>query len=117
MLCRFGLYNDDFAELRGIGKFYPQTEDSLSVSMNWDLNLPQLVRDGPASAASTLSEKSCNKFKLIDFEEFVRKAWGVYSAAVAHFLFQYEILCVMLYWNFAKDDEHRKFLFQLKEVS
>ncbi|CEJ62677.1 hypothetical protein PMG11_11170 [Penicillium brasilianum] len=115
LLCRFGLYNDDFAELRGIGKFYPQTEDSLSVSMNWDLNLPQLVRDGPASAASTLSEKSCNKFKLIDFEEFVRKAWGVYSAAVAHFLFQYEILCVMLYWNFARDDEHRKFLFQLKE--
>ncbi|CEJ62895.1 hypothetical protein PMG11_11380 [Penicillium brasilianum] len=83
--------------------------------MDWDLNLPQLIRDGPASAASTLSEKSRNKFKLIDFEEFVRKAWGVYSAAVARFLFQYEILCVMLYWNFARDDEHRKFLFQLKE--
>ncbi|KAF3403909.1 hypothetical protein F1880_010278 [Penicillium rolfsii] len=114
-LCRFGLYDDDFAEMRGLQKFSPQTEDSLTFSMYWDLNLPQFLRDGPTAVAATLSEKSGSKFKRIDFEEFVRVACGLYSAAVAHFLWQYELLCVILYWNFGRNAGHRTFLLQLKE--
>ncbi|KAJ5369991.1 uncharacterized protein N7496_006083 [Penicillium cataractarum] len=114
-LCRFGLYNDDFADMMGLPKVSPQTQDSLTFSMDWDLDLPQWLRDGPKAVASTLSEKSHSKFKRIGFEEIVRFAYGLYSGAVAHFLWQYELLCVILYWKFGRNDGHRRFLLQLRE--
>lgn len=115
-LSRFGLYNDDFAELRGLEKFSSQAEDSLPFAEYWNLSL-QLDKDSPASVASKLSEMSRCKFKCVRFEEFVRKAFGLSSPAIGHLLWQYQLLNVILYCMFIRNLKHKGFLLKLKEVS
>jgi hypothetical protein len=116
-LRRFGLYNNDFAQLRGLEKFPSQAEDRLPYTEYWDLSLVQLLQDSPASVASELSRRSRCKFKCVPFEEFVRKAFGLSSSAIEHLLWQYQLLSVILYCMFIRNIQHKGLLLQLKEVS
>lgn len=111
-LSRFGLYDNNFAELRRLEKFPSQAEDRLP---GWSLH--QLRKDGSASVAFELSEKSRSKFEHIPFEEFVRKAFGLHSPAIEHFLWQYQALSWLLCCKFNRKLKYKGLLFQLKEVS
>lgn len=114
-LSRFGLYDDDFAKIRGLEKFSSPAEDRLPYAEYWDLSLPQLLEDSPSSIAFKLSRKSRFKFECVPFEEFVRKAVGLDSPVIERFLWQYELLSVILYCKFIRKLEYKGILLQLKK--
>jgi hypothetical protein len=112
LLCKFGLFDDNYAQLQGLEAFSTRREEYPSSSKVWGIDLSQLVDEKPAVIARKLSEESFNKFRNVPYEEFIRKAAGFSSDCIDYFLWSYELL----EWKwYTKVPVHLSF--QVKEVS
>jgi hypothetical protein len=82
LLCKFGLFDDNYAQLQGLEAFSTRHEEYPSGSKAWGIDLSQLVDEKPAVIARKLSDESFNKFRNVPYEEFIRKAAGFSSDCI-----------------------------------
>lgn len=115
-LCHFGLYNEHYANTKGLQPFSPH-EESARFSLYWDWSLPQSLAEHSDTIAAKLAEESSHKFSHIPFTEFVRRAHGLPSQAIEGFLWQYDYLELKIYSKFIRKLQHLGLLVELKQVS
>ncbi|KAJ5150364.1 hypothetical protein N7492_010715 [Penicillium capsulatum] len=95
LLCKFGLFDDKYAELKGLKPFCARQEEcsqSTKSTTIWNVGPVQLLQEEPATIARKLSDESLGKFSSIPYEEFIRKAFGFTSDYIDSFLWKYEYL-------------------------
>ena len=115
-LCHFGLYNEDYAKMKGLEPFSSH-EEGAGFSLYRDWSLSQSLAEGSDAIAAKLEEQSSYIFSRIPFTEFVRRAYGLPSQAIERFLWEYDFLESKIYSTFTRNLQHLELLVELKQVS
>ena len=109
--------DDRYARLKGLRVLPSYREEYRPLPEGWGIRLSHILQGGPDAAATILFRKSGQNLTSVPFEEFVRKAFGLDSDTIDHFLWNYEHLSFKLYCDILRAPGHRDFLLELKSVS